>query len=120
MVWPAVGYKIADDAEKFSEIWEHTPLEKEYLMKRLMMIGYERTKRYMFNNWIENDVDGFTGWRWEKFKVPLRLVSACNRYKDVLVTGPRHSCPIMNLLWLLMAVWKYYMSILGMTMNKVL
>lgn len=97
MVWPVDGYKVDNDAEKYPEIWDHSPLEKEYLLKRLMMIGAERTKRYMINNWIENDEANFTGWRWIKFGVPRRLVSACNRYKDVLITGPRHSCPIMSL-----------------------
>lgn len=95
-MYPSEGYAV-EDKERYSEIWEFTDTEREYLLKRLMMIGHERTKYYMRNNWIENDSDGFTGWRWEKFKVPLLLVSACNRYKDVLVCAPRHSCPLMTM-----------------------
>jgi hypothetical protein len=47
--------------------------------------------------WIENDADGFTGWRWEKYKTKLRIVAAANRYKDIVVVGPRHYSNAMRL-----------------------
>lgn len=96
-MWPSVGYPVKKNEIKFTEIWEHSETEKAYLLKRLMMIGHERTKYYMDNNWIVNDETGFTGWRWDRYNVPIRIVSACNRYKDVLVCAPRHSCPLMTM-----------------------
>lgn len=47
-------------------------------------------ERYMEQCWIQDDRDGFTGWRWVKFGVRLNIVSAANRYKDIIVSGPRH------------------------------
>lgn len=95
-MYPAVGHAAKHD-ERFPELWEHTEQEEAYLLKRLAMAGAERTRSYMVNAWIEKDGDGFTGWRWDKLNVQRRLVSACNRYKDVLVCAPRHSCPIMTM-----------------------
>lgn len=45
--------------------------------------------------WIENDEDGFTGWRWEKYKVKLQILCAANRYKDFVIAANRHASPIM-------------------------
>lgn len=54
-----------------------------------------RLNEYINNNYIKNDADGFTGWRWEKFKVKLVIVSAANRYGDIVFCAPRHSGPAM-------------------------
>lgn len=47
-------------------------------------------ERYMDQCWIQDDADGFTGWRWEKYGTQLNIVCAANRYKDIIVSGPRH------------------------------
>lgn len=65
-------------------------------MKRLEQMGREATERYMYQCWIQDDEDGFTGWRWDKHKVDFMIVSAANRYKDIIVMGPRH---YSNLMW---------------------
>lgn len=95
MPYPSIGHKV-NDRIVHRELWEPSELEKVYLLKRCAMVGEERARMYMRNAWIENDKDGFTGWRWIKYDRQLRLVSAANRYKDVIVTAPRHSCPIMT------------------------
>jgi hypothetical protein len=45
---------------------------------------------FMERVWIENDSDGFTGWRWDKFCVEPYIVCAANKYGDFIVTGSRH------------------------------
>lgn len=50
---------------------------------------------YRRTTWIENDVDGFTGWRWDKYNVKLDIVCAANRYKDLIIMGTRHTSPSM-------------------------
>lgn len=47
-------------------------------------------KEYMDRCWIEKDEDGFTGWRWDKYKSTRVIVCAANRYGDFIVTGSRH------------------------------
>lgn len=54
-----------------------------------------RLNEYINNNYLKNDVDGFTGWRWEKYKVKLVIVSAANRYGGIILCAPRHSGPAM-------------------------
>ncbi len=44
-------------------------------------------------HWIEED--GFSGWRWERYDIQLRIVCAANRYKDLIIMGTRHSAPSM-------------------------
>lgn len=61
----------------------------------LNLAGRMRLNEYINNNYIKNDADGFTGWRWEKFKVKLIIVSAANRYGDIVLCAPRHSGPAM-------------------------
>mgnify|MGYP001577703267 CR=1 FL=1 len=46
--------------------------------------------------WIENDEAGFTGWRWDKYNVVLKIVTAANRYGDYIVIGARHHGPTMH------------------------
>jgi hypothetical protein len=65
-------------------------------LERLAGIGKNYTERYMHQCWIENDETGFTGWRWDRFSVPLIIVSAANRYKDIIVMGPRHYSNLMH------------------------
>lgn len=92
---PKTGY-VAKDRIEHVELWSPTKEEKAFLLKRCAMVGAERARMYMVNTWIENDEDGFTGWRWIKYNRELRLVCAANRYKDLIFTGVRHSCPIMT------------------------
>lgn len=96
MPYPGVGHVVKNKV-KNTELWEATGVEKLYLLKRCAMVGEERARMYMNNAWIENDADGFTGWRWVKYNRQLRLVSAANRYKDIICAAPRHSCPIMTM-----------------------
>lgn len=93
-MFPAKGYAI-DKVCRDHSIFEYSEEEKTRLLKRLKDIGSERTKRVISNIWIEKDSDGFTGWRWEKYHKQLLIVSAANRYGDIVVTGPRHSSPTM-------------------------
>lgn len=53
--------------------------------------------KYMQSCWIKFDSDGFTGWRWEKYKTQLDIVCAANRYKDFVIAGTRHNCPTMTM-----------------------
>lgn len=55
-----------------------------------------RHELYMERVWIEDDPDGFTGWRWDKYKTQLKIVCAANRYKDFIVLGMRHHCVQMR------------------------
>lgn len=91
MPWPKrdAGYKVVEPTEHL--MLETTP----EIMERLAAIGRNFTERYMYHCWIENDADGFTGWRWDKYKVDLIIVSAANRYKDIIVMGPRHYSNLM-------------------------
>lgn len=98
-MWPGKDYPYAKESSTpiaELELYKYTPEEKAKLLERMALIGKQHTDHYMANAWIENDSDGFTGWRWEKFNVPLRLVSAANRYKDIIICAPRHSSPLMN------------------------
>ena len=83
------GWTVDNPPYKMSEV---TP----EALERLAEIGKNYTERYMHQCWIENDADGFTGWRWDKYKVPLIIVSAANRYRDIIVTGPRHYSNLMH------------------------
>lgn len=42
------------------------------------------------NCFIFEDADGFTGWRWDKYKVQRTIVCAANKYGDFIVHGARH------------------------------
>lgn len=64
---------------------------------RLEIVAKIFKDRYMENYWIENDEDGFTGWRWEKYSIELTIVCAANRWKDIVIPGPRHFSPVMNI-----------------------
>lgn len=66
-------------------------------LDRCALVGKNFRDRYMNQCWIENDADGFTGWRWEKYNTKLRIVAAANRYKDIVVVGPRHYSNAMRL-----------------------
>lgn len=60
---------------------------------RVQMVAFAAQKnaeRFKENNWIENDTEGFTGWRWEKYNVEPVIVCAANRYRDFVIVGPRH------------------------------
>jgi hypothetical protein len=69
------------------------------LATRIKLIAHAAklaNETFMERVWIENDPDGFTGWRWDKFSVQPYIVCAANRYKDFIVTGSRHhSVPMM-------------------------
>ncbi len=62
----------------------------------LAKVASESKALYVERYWIENDEDGFTGWRWEKFQTQLRIVCAANRYGDFIVQGTRHFSVTMN------------------------
>jgi len=97
MTYPArnEGYTVTSPSiaemslpKGFKKFWYI--LTGQYNHKRLQVIGKCYRERYMSQCWIENDKDGFTGWRWDKFKVNLRIVAAANRYGDIIAIGPRH------------------------------
>ena len=103
MVWPArnSGYNVEEvptpfscqKGQKLKRLW--WVLTGQYGIKRLEAIGKATLDTYMHRAWIENDDDGFTGWRWDKYKVDFVIVSAANRYKDIIVMGPRHYSNLM-------------------------
>lgn len=92
-MFPDKHYSYAMEPGRDDSLLIHTPEEKEYLLKRMAKIGKDYTDRYMQNNWIEED--GFSGWRWERYNVQRWIVSAANRYKDIIIMGTRHSSPTM-------------------------
>lgn len=59
-------------------------------------LAYKQQERYVINNYITNDSEGFVGWRWDKYNVKLKIVSAANRYRDYIVVGVRHHCNMMR------------------------
>lgn len=65
--------------------------------ERLEVLERDFLNRYMAQCWIENDRDGFTGWRWEKYGVQLNIACAANRYRGIIVAGPRH---YSNQMWM--------------------
>ena len=65
-------------------------------LQRCAEIGANFRQRYMAQCWIENDDTGFTGWRWVRHNVTIVIVSAANRYKDIIVMGPRHYSNLMR------------------------
>lgn len=70
------------------------PLEAR--VEHLRSVAKNRNELYMYRCFIEADADGFTGWRWDKYNVELRIVAAANRYGDFVVQGVRHFCVSMN------------------------
>lgn len=70
------------------------PLEDR--LQHLEIVANEKQARYLERVWIVNDAEGFTGWRWEKYNVQLRVVAAANRYGNFVVVGARHHCVTMN------------------------
>lgn len=103
MVWPTrdsgfhvkehPGFYTANKPKWFKRVWWHLTGQAD--MKRLEQMGREALERYMYQFWIQDDSEGFTGWRWDKHKVDFVIVSAANRYKDIIVKGPRHYSPLM-------------------------
>lgn len=70
------------------KIWHRITLPfRVAMIRRASRVANET---YMERCWIESDNEGFTGWRWDKFKVDLVIVCAANRYKDFIITGSRH------------------------------
>lgn len=66
-------------------------------LERIRYVAECWRERYMEQCWIQDDNDGFTGWRWEKYGTRLNIVCAANRYKDIIVSGPRHYSNNMRL-----------------------
>ena len=66
-----------------------TWLPRKYMVARIRRAAAECHATYMERAWCENE-EGFTGWRWDKYKVQLRIVAAANRYKDLVIVGARH------------------------------
>jgi hypothetical protein len=103
MPWPArdSGFQVKETPGVYS--WNKPNLAKRMWyrltgqadMKRLELMARQTLERYMFQCWIQDDADGFTGWRWDKYKVDFVIVSAANRYKDIVVMGPRHYSNLM-------------------------
>lgn len=60
------------------------------MAQRFDLLAKNFLDRYMSQCWIENDADGFTGWRWDKFKVVRRIAAVANRYGGIIVLGTRH------------------------------
>lgn len=69
-------------------------LEERVELVRLTAALFKEQQRE--RHWIENDEDGFTGWRKDKYNIPVRIAAAANRYGDYIVTGARHYCVLMN------------------------
>lgn len=69
-------------------VWRRITLPIRVAMIRSAARRAQET--YMERCWIENDKEGFTGWRWDKYNVKLEIVCAANRYKDFIITGSRH------------------------------
>lgn len=87
--------------ESFKDLFKKTdgPGRIASLAVRLKLVEHAAkyaNETYMERVWIENDKDGFTGWRWDKFGVEPYIVCAANRYRDFIVTGSRHfSVPML-------------------------
>lgn len=75
-------------------IIETIPLPVRLKIIRQAADGAEQT--YKERCWIEDDKDGFTGWRWDKFGVTRTIVSAANKYGNLIIAGARHYDIIMD------------------------
>lgn len=64
-------------------------------LKHLEQVATTRQALYLERVYIKEDEDGFTGYRWDKFKVQLKIVAAANRYGNFVVAGSRHFCVTM-------------------------
>ena len=56
----------------------------------LSLLGRSQFEMYCNNAVMDGE------YRWEHYGRELRIVSACNRYGDVLIAGPRHGSSIMT------------------------
>lgn len=81
------GFK-ADNQAATALIYERV-LTKE-MSDRFDLIAGNFLKRYMAQCWIENDAEGFTGWRWDKYNHPRVIAGVANRYGGIIVMGTRH------------------------------
>lgn len=93
MPWPDIGIAVQannpckDLPIDYSVINDN---REWWLSVWLPTIGARRTALLQSRCWIENDEDGFTGWRWDKYSKTRWLVSAANRYHDIVIVAPRH------------------------------
>lgn len=85
------GFVPDDDAEYAITDRELTPEIRAHLDR----IANNYLTRYMRQCWIENDADGFTGWRWDKYNVHRRIAGVANRYGGIIVMGTRHLSNLM-------------------------
>ncbi|BEG72485.1 hypothetical protein RVBP21_1130 [Pseudomonas phage BRkr] len=88
-------------SEAFEDAWDQVkaavgavPIEHRIKIIEAAVRKHKETLRERC--WIEDDEDGFTGWRWDKYNKTRYIVCAANRYKDYIVTGSRHYCVSMN------------------------
>lgn len=94
MTFPRIdqpGYVPVPDAEKRITGRVLTP----EMAERLDHIGQNYMTRYMEQCWIENDAEGFTGWRWDKHGGVRRVAAVANRYGTIIVLGTRHYSNLM-------------------------
>lgn len=94
MTFPRIdqpGYVPGEDDEKHIVGGVLTP----ELSERLHRIGDCYLNRYMDQCWIENDADGFTGWRWDKYNATRMIAGVANRYGSIIVMGTRHYSNLM-------------------------
>lgn len=89
MAWPCNKPGFTPDVDNDNTMMIQDEVTPEALA-RVAKVAECFLNRYMDQCWIENDKDGFTGWRWIKYGTRLNIVCAANRYKDIIVNGPRH------------------------------
>lgn len=68
---------------------------RAFMLDRIAQAAHFANALHHERFWIENDAEGFTGWRWDKYNVQRRIVCAANRYKDYILLGPRHWSDMM-------------------------
>lgn len=96
-MWPPEIYEYQEHLNKNQALVKHSPEMRKFFLERCAMIAKDYTNWFFTNYWIEADEDGFTGWRWVKYKKKPRLVCAANRYKDLIILGTRHYSPTMHI-----------------------
>lgn len=89
MVYPTIGYNV-NEKDIETNIFPTSYTEDYWVNHHLPSIAKLRTDLLMFRQWIQDDEDGFTGWRKDKYNKKPIIVCAANKYGNIIVTGSRH------------------------------
>lgn len=99
MPWPDVGMDV-----KAKDPWADIPIDDGFIERNkdwwlsywLPTIAKRRMALLQSRIWIQDDKDGFTGWRRDKYNSTTWIVCAANKFHDIVVPAPRHASVDMH------------------------